>query len=123
MHRVCVQGQLWVFWLRRCTKLTCDRVQSHTDPCVDLVTLILEGRLGRLDSYWEKMSHSGPAPSPDIATLPSCGERKKKKNPAVVEYVPVTEVELGIFTFIIKALIKNNRFSLKKAKNKLANVN
>lgn len=73
-----VQGHLWIFWLQMCMKLTCARVHSHSDPCLDLVTLILEGRLGRLYSYWDKVSHSGPAPSPDIATLHSCGEREKK---------------------------------------------
>lgn len=60
--RQCVQGHLWIFGLQMCMKLTCDRVHSHSDPCLNLVTLILEGRLGRLYSYWDKVSHCGPAP-------------------------------------------------------------
>lgn len=57
------------------------------------------------------MLQSGPAPPPDPTTLHAYGERKH----TCMEYAPVTEVELEIFTFIIKVLIKNNiAFSVKK---------
>lgn len=46
------------------------------NPPVDLMRLILESRLGRLDSNWDNVPQPGPALSPDTATWHACGERK-----------------------------------------------